>query len=373
MKDIRQKTVAIIISDVDKAIAFEWIASSLKQDFRLIFLVIGNNTSALYQYFKQNSIAVYSLPSRNGVGQIITLVATLWRLLLLRPRVVHTHLIKANLVGLTAAWLLRVPKRIYTRHHALVHHTEYPKGLWIDKWSNHIATHIIAISKNIENILTTLEGASIDKVKIIHHGFDLDYFTNITTTDIEQLRANHKIPNTKPIIGVVARYQPWKGIQYAIPAFNKLLKEYPNAHLVLANAFGPYQTEIKKLLQRLPENSYTEIAFEYNAPALFRLFDVYIHTPIDAQSEAFGQTYIEALASGVPAVFTLSGVATEFIQHNENALVVPFCDSESIHHSILRILREPELQGKLVVNGHLSVKKFSLEKMIDPLRLLYGS
>lgn len=372
MKDNRLKTVAIIISDVDKAIAFEWIANSLKNDFRLVFILIGSKQSALYQYLKSQSIYVHVLPSQNGIAQISTLAAIFGRLLLVNPDVVHTHLIKANLAGLTAAWLLRVPKRIYTRHHALVHHNEHPKGLWQDKWCNHIATQVVAISKNIEGILTKLEGVSTNKIRLIHHGFDLAYFDNVDRSTLEQLRLKHKIPNTKPTIGVVARYQPWKGIQYIIPAFSKLLEQFPNAHLVLANAFGPYQTEIKNALRILPTGSYTEIAFEYNAPALFRLFDVYVHVPIDDQSEAFGQTYIEALACAVPSVFTLSGVSAEFIKNEENALVVPFCDSLKIYESILRILNDSELRNRLATKGRESVSQFSLDKMIDSLRLLYG-
>jgi hypothetical protein len=60
--------------------------------------------------------------------------------------------------------------------------------------------------------------------------------------------------------------------------------------------------------------------------------------PIDDTIEAFGQTYIEALISGVPSVFTLSGVASEFIENGKNALVVDYKNSEQISVAIDQIL-----------------------------------
>ena len=165
-----------------------------------------------------------------------------------------------------------------------------------------------------------------------------------------------------------------KGIQYIIPAFEMLLDKYPGALLVLANATGDYQNEIKKLLKKLPEKNYREIRFENNIFALYKLFDVFIHTPIEKYSEAFGQTYVEALASGIPSVFTLSGIANEFIEDRRNALVVPYKSSTAIYEAILLLLTDTNLASALIANGKNDVaEKFQLQKMISSLEELYLS
>jgi glycosyltransferase involved in cell wall biosynthesis len=164
----------------------------------------------------------------------------------------------------------------------------------------------------------------------------------------------------------------WKGIQYIIPAFEKLLTIYPNAKLLLANAQGDYKSELQKLLQKIPSDNYIEIPFEANISALYHLFDVYVHTPIDAQLEAFGQTYVEALAAGTPSIFTLSGVASEFIEHEKNALVVPFQNSEAIFEAMEKILKDEKLKNQLKINGFSSIQhKFNLEHFIQKLEKLY--
>jgi glycosyltransferase involved in cell wall biosynthesis len=102
--------------------------------------------------------------------------------------------------------------------------------------------------------------------------------------------------------------------------------------------------------------------------------DVFIHVPIDNHSEAFGLTYIESLAAQVPAIFTLSGVAPEFIENEKNALVVPFKDSETIYESLVRIHRDASLANRLKRQGANDVKRqFSFNLMMSRLNNLYAS
>jgi glycosyltransferase involved in cell wall biosynthesis len=276
-------------------------------------------------------------------------------------------------LGLTAAWLLRIPKRIYTRHHATIHHREYPSGLKWDKLCNFLATDIIAISENVKRILIEREKAQPNKVTVIRHGFDFDYFQSVESNRIQAIREKLNLSSTNsPIIGVIARYTKWKGIQFIIDAFAEIKKEYPTAILVLANATGDYKQEIRARLQTLPTDSFREIPFEEDLAALYKVFDVYIHVPTDEQAEAFGQTYVEALLAGVPSVFTLSGVAPEFIRDGENALTVPFENAEAIQKAVQRILQDPELTRKLKEQGQQSVSQFSLDLFIQNLKRLYA-
>jgi glycosyltransferase involved in cell wall biosynthesis len=175
-----------------------------------------------------------------------------------------------------------------------------------------------------------------------------------------------------PVIGVISRYVEWKGIQYVIPAFKKILQAYPYAHLVLANAKGSYENSIKEMLKEIPQGNYTEIGFEEDLFTLYKLFDVFVHVPVNADIEAFGQTYVEALASGVPCVFTLSGVAKEFIIDRINALVVPYKNSDAIYEAIAELLENELLRNTLVSNGQKSVEPFALNIFINKLEELYS-
>lgn len=371
---LRKLKVLYIISDIDKALAFEWVALGLSRKFDLSFVVMGKSGSEFSIFLKTHDIRFHEISNEKYPSKLSKWLCVFKILKKEKPSIVHTHLWQANILGLSSAWVLRIKKRIYTRHHALIHYNEFPTGLKWDKLCNRMATHIIAISNNVKNILIDKDKVNSKKVFLIPHGFDLSYFQNVESDEITRLQEKYKIsPDFYPVVGVISRYEKWKGIQFIIPAFKELRKKYPKAHLILVNAHGNYSENIRGMLQSLSSSSYTEILFESNLAELYKLYDVFVHIPVDGESEAFGQTYVEALASGVPSVFTLSGIAPEFIIHEKNALVVQFENSMDVFKSIERILENSELRTHLIAEGIESANLFSLSNMISQLEQLYES
>lgn len=367
----KRDKLVYIVSDINKVLAFEWVSVVLKDAFNLHFLLISNSNTYLQRFLENNAIPVHLIQSSSSLKSWLKVFTCLYRL---KPKIVHTHLWRANLFGLTASWILGVPKRIYTRHHATIHHREYRSGLKWDKLCNALATDVVAISENVKKILIEWDKVNPKKIHLIHHGFDFEYFRSISASEVAALRSQLVIPDSRyPVIGVISRYTRWKGVHHVIDAFAKISSEYPGALLVLANAKGDYTKEINLKLSTLPFGSFKEIEFENNLAALYKTFNIFIHVPTDEYAEAFGQTYVEALIAEVPSIFTLSGVACEFIRHRENALVVPFENSIAITESIKLLLNDTELATKLKIKGRESVSVFSLDTYIKQLCKLYGT
>lgn len=367
------KKVVNIISDIDKAIAFEWISSKIdKSNIQLFFILLNASDSYLENYLKANNIPVYRIRLKSKKDYPLAFIQLIKILVKIKPTVVHTHLRDANFLGLFAGKLLGIKKRIYTRHSSTYNQVYYPHAVKYDKLTNWLATDIVAISENVKNVLIN-EGVKEKKITLIHHGFDLDAFTTVDQNKVNTLKAKYIKNNNSPVIGVISRYIKLKGYQYIIPAFKEVLKVHPNALLIIANANGPDKKEIKELLyQLIPKQNFVEIKFEKDLFTLYQLFDVYVHTPIDEKLEAFGQTYVEALAAGVPSVFTLSGIAPEFVIEKQNALVVPFKDAKAIEKAVLLLLEDKTFQLKLSEKGKKDVRElFNLELFILKLTNLY--
>lgn len=367
-----KKKIVYIVSNINKALSFEWIASEIKSNYQLCFILLNPSMSILEGFLIRNKVEVKRIRYRGKKDLVSAFFKTLFFLLYKRPQIVHVHLIDAQLIGLTAAKTAGIRKRIYTRHNSNYHHVYHPQGVCLDLWSNRMATHIISISQATDYTLLRLEAAPPSKIIKIPHGFSLDIFDNVEEEQRIRVREKWLISEQKPVIGVIARHIEWKGIQFIIPAFKRLLKEYPKASLVLANADGPYNDIILKLIQTIPADRLVIIPFEEDVAALYSTFDLYIHTPVDSLCEAFGQTYIEALAANVPSIFTLSGIAKEFIEDNRNAIVVEYKNSESIYQAIIKILNDSELRRRLVRNGKKDVlSHFNIEPMLKALKNLY--
>lgn len=369
------RSITYIVSNIDKSVAFEWITEEFYEtDITLNFIFLNTKEPYLHHWLKKrnvNSTFIEHSGKKSILKNSIKIIKLLKKQ---KPLVIHTHLFDATIIGLFASKILRIKKRIYTRHHSTFHHEFYPKAVKLDKLCNYMATDIVAISENVKNVLIKKENVSPKKTHLIHHGFDLNAFEKVDVKSIFEIKEKYKIYNDAyPVIGVISRYIKWKGIHHIIPAFKNILNEHPNARLVLANADGPDKKYIQSLLQQeLPSKSYIEIPFENNIFALYQIFDIYIHVPINDEIEAFGQTYVEALAAGIPSVFTLSGVAKEFIKHKENALVVDYKNSDAIYEAINLLISNKKLADDLVVNGKNSIKPFKLNLFIKNLKELYG-
>src|SRR5690554_5571469 len=129
------KRVTYIVSDIDKALAFEWIAEGLdrrKFDLRFVLLNIGD--SALEHFLKNRGVPVKRIRLRTGKGLVFTFFELWWTLVRSRPHVVHTHLRHGSLLGMPAAKLAGIRYRIHTRHHSTYNHFHHPHAVKTDKW-----------------------------------------------------------------------------------------------------------------------------------------------------------------------------------------------------------------------------------------------
>ncbi len=367
----RVKHIVYVVSSVQKSLAFEWVAVRLRKSYHLTFVLLNDGNTALEDFLRQHRVDVVRITFR-GKKDYFRAFFTLYRFLRReQPTAVHAHLLDAQVLGLSAALCAGVKKRIYTRHNSNFHQVYHRKGVLYDRISNRLATHVVSVSQATDRTLLSIENVDARKIRRISHGSDLSYFQSAKEENTQLLREKWSIPETYPCIGVIARQIKWKGIQFVIPAFKRLLKDYPGAFLILANASGPDKAAIDEQLAGIPSNSYGLIPFENDVISLYSLFDVYVHVPIDDICEAFGQTYVEALAAGVPSVFTRSGIAAEFIEHGKNAWIVDYKNSDEIYEGIRSLLENERLRLEIAQNGLRSVQQFEIGAMITKLQQVY--
>lgn len=365
--------VCYIISDIDKAVFFEKTLMSLKdKKCSVSVILINGQNGQLHHFLIENNLDFFLLENKKISTSFLNILKCRKFLKKIKPEIVHCHLAHANWIGLISAKLSGVKKRIYTRHSGELIHKNWKEKI-IDKIQNLVATDIVSISKVIDDLLKK-QGVSDKKRTLIHHGFELERFDNSNSEEANRIRKQYNPKNNYPTIGVIARWIEFKGIEYIVQAFEKFIHEEKNAHLFLfgADLNLSHSDEILKALENIPKENYSIIKFENNVFDLYHLFDIYVHVPINPFCEAFGQTYIEALAAGVPSIFTLSGVATEVIVDKENAIVVPFVNHNAIFKAFIELTSNDDLREKLIANGKKMVnEKFLFETYLKKLIDLY--
>lgn len=364
--------ILLVISKISKVVFFEWLAEYLdKTSLQVTFAIMNDVPTEIETLLASKGYAFYHISYKNKVD----LPSAIWKLkgIIKQSKidVIHAHLLDATLAGMIAGLICGTRKRIFTRHHSNYHHVYNKKGILYDKLCNFLATDIIAITDIVKDYLV-MEGVHPKKISLIPHGFKLEEYSQCSEERLNVFKSKYNIPSKQIIIGVVSRYTLWKGIQFIIPAFKEFIKGYPDALLLLANAKGNDELVIKRLLSELPQKNVREIIYERDMTALYHSLTLFVHTPIDRESEAFGQTYIEAMAAGVPCIVTLSGISNNYVIDKENAWIVPFQNSEAILFAMESLASNPELANTLAGAGKKIVeRKFKVQDMVTKLEKLY--
>ena len=153
-----QKRITYVISDIDRAIAFEWICEQIdKTKFELSFVLLNDSDSYFEEYLIKSQINYVRINYKRKLDLPFTLLKLIMYLKKNQTEIVHAHLFNATFLGMIASKLCGINKRIYTRHYSTYHHQYFPNSVKWDKLNNTLATNIVAISDVVKNVLVEKE------------------------------------------------------------------------------------------------------------------------------------------------------------------------------------------------------------------------
>ncbi len=374
---MKRKKLIYVMSDLERAPVFELIDMHIDKtrfDFQVVLVNARNSQTYIEGFFRERGTKVTRLvhKSKKDFPKNIRKLYSIFRKE--KPDIVHAHLINAVYSAMAAAWLARVPMRVYTRWHSDYHHRYFPQAVKYDRLANRLATHIVAPGLVAEHVLVNMDGVKKEKVSVISPPFELGRFANPDPEEVKIVTQKYNPEGRKPVIGVISRFTELKGIQYIIPAVARVLEDYPDLLLMLFNAKGDYADEIHRMLkEQLPARNYLTVEFELMNTAIYQVFDVFVHVPISKIVENTGGVYTEALPAGIPSVFTLSGVIPGRVEHMRDCYIAEYEDNETIYKGIKTILDNPEIAQRFRENGPKTIgEEFTIQKHIEGLNKLYG-
>lgn len=292
--------------------------------------------------------AVHHAPMRGGgdVRSMLTIKALLARR---SYDVLNTHSGHDSLVAGTAARLRGTPLVVRTRHLALP-----ISSLATYTWIPH---RVIAVSHYVRRYLISA-GVSEGRVETIHDGI-------VKPEPVAQssLRAELGLGPDAVIGCMVAIMRDKKGHEDLITAVRPLLAARPNLHFVLAGN-GDLFERIKSIVDGLQLGHRIHLlGFRTDIPNVLRGCDLFV---LPTHQEALGQSYIEAMAAGLPVIGTNVDGVPELIEHESNGLLVPSQDPDALRAAIVRLIDDPDLRARLGAEGRrLTDKRFGVDDMAD--------
>lgn len=246
-----------------------------------------------------------------------------------------------------------------------ISHLRSKEGGYLDGRSaaqaNQVVFTYIAISRFIRDYWVS-KGLETSKITVMHNAVDT---CDQSSLDIKR---EFGLPHGVRIVACVGRLVAWKGHEFLIKAFARVVRNDRSAVLILIGA-GPEQKRLQKLSAELGLSDAVIFAgYRKEAARYMRSFDVLV---VPSYEEPFGRVLLEGMKAATPIVATSSGGIPEILQDNVNGLLVNYGDIAALSKAIVGLLREQDLRRRLVQNGQNTLKRFGMEQYVRILEGIY--
>ncbi|GAB2831652.1 glycosyltransferase [Lentzea nigeriaca] len=226
--------------------------------------------------------------------------------------VVHVHLFRACVYGRAAAWLARTPVVVTSEHSIGETHIER-RRMTLGVRALYLATDLfsdvsVAVSETVRQRLVKW-GVRTRKIVTIPNGLEFGELAFDPAKRVET-RQRLGIPPDAFVLGVMGRLDAAKRIDIAIRAAAPLLGE--NRKMLIVGQ-GADRERLEGVAAEAGVAGHVIFAgYQADGVAMLSALDLYVST---SAQETFGLSVLEALANGMPALFTacpaLDGIATD--------------------------------------------------------------
>jgi glycosyltransferase involved in cell wall biosynthesis len=322
---------------------------------------------ALQEDMRSLGVATFALGARSRAGYPAAATRLARALHRRSTDVVQTHLLDGSLVGLAAARLAHTPVAVMTAHHSHELPFHGRKLVWAERLcTGPLCDHIIAPS---HDVLQTLAGAArvpIEKIEVVHHGFDLERF-DPRNADPRRVRAELGLEG-RLVFGAIGRLYSLKNHAALIDAFAAVLGDSREAALVIAGAGDA--SELAARARDLSIGDRVVLCGERDdVPDVLAAFDVFVHPAV---AESFGMVIIEAMAMARPVIATAVGIAPEVITARETGVLCSTPEPDALAAGLREMLALQDSWPELGARARGRIQGFTAASTANRYRELYA-
>lgn len=277
---------------------------------------------------------------------------------------VHTHLFKADTLGIIAAVINKIPVIC----HCHISDVRKDKKKWqilVDRFLGRFIDKIIFCSEVGINSNLMIKNIKTEKMKFIYNSIDLKNIVQCSSKKTAELRT--KMKAGKYVVGTVARLSEQKGIKYLLEAASKIHDDNIT-YLIVGD--GPLKDQLVGLSyklgiqDRVVFTGFQECVFPY-----FCCMDIVVFPSL---YEGLPIVLLEAMAMKVPIIATDVDGFKEVIKDGQTGLLVAAKDPSLLAKKITLLLGDKELALSLTQKARQTVKRFDSSKTISELEKVYG-
>ena len=229
---------------------------------------------------------------------------------------------------------------------------------------------VIAVSQAVADGLSEQDIFKRDKIVVIPNGVDVDRFAETREDDA----AERRDVGAKFGVGIIGELAPIKGQESFLRAAAIVSSLRDDVDFIIAGEDKSRTGENRRLLESTIDELNLRQCVRITGWAddmveLLRSLDVFVSA---SRSESFGIAMVEAMASGVPVVATMTAGAQEIIADDKTGVLVPVGDAEAMAEAICKLLDDPGRRARLADHARRMIgERFSLDRMVARTEQVY--
>lgn len=232
---------------------------------------------------------------------------------------------------------------------------------------------VITFAINHSDAVTAVsESLRQDTLRYFHVNREVEVIPNFICLDeYGQASKNCKrqifAPNGEKIMVHVSNFRKVKRVEDVLRVFDKVRKHLPTRLVLVGD--GPERAHIEKLCREL--NTCDEIVSlgkVTNPAEVLSVADLFI---LPSETESFGLSALEAMASHVPVISTNTGGLPEVNINGVTGFTSNVGDVEEMAKNAIHLLSDETRLQLFKHNAYEQAKKFDLEKILPEYEALY--
>jgi glycosyltransferase involved in cell wall biosynthesis len=283
--------------------------------------------------------------------------------------IVHTHLLKADMLGALTALVTGRKKKLVASKHNDEQVLKRPLVSRVHGILGNVPRRTIVLSDHVGRFVAEHGRVRPSSITRIYYGLDPAPFEAATrTTDRDKMRASFGFERDDVVFVCVARFAPQK-------AHADLLRALQIAHskpegarirllLVGDDPFGPGRVDAESLARTLDLGGSCVFAgIRRDVPAILAASDVFVMCSL---WEGLGLVFLEAMSARLPVLATNVSAVPEVVVDGVTGRLVPPSDPATLAEAMRALAADPKCRARLGAAGCERVlERFGLERMVE--------
>jgi L-malate glycosyltransferase len=295
-----------------------------------------------------------------------------------RIQIMHSYNFYSNIFAIPAARMAGVPVVLASIRDRGVYLTPAKKVL--QKFVCSMADRILVNADSIHEWLLE-EKYPAAKIRVIKNGIDMALYEQ--GNDSGKFHREFGIPAGAPIVVMLSRLDPMKGVDDFIDAAAQIAPHYPDTYFLIAgenlisragtvNLNAPYHQKLAKRVEG--HGMQGKIIFAGHRSDVPQLLAEATLSVLPSHSEGLSNTLLESMAAGLPVVATRVGGNPELVKHGVTGLLVPPREPALLAEAVMQLLKDKNLARTMGEQARqIALREFSMTRMVQLTQEMYLS